>query len=121
MYDDVCEWSYRHGGLTLLIDEVYDIIAGNPEARGLRRALKLGRQRDLRVICCTQRPSRIPLDILSESDHAMVFSLRMRDDRKRMAEIMGEGVENPPPVDYAYWYTGPKTREPGLYSLKYGG
>ena len=60
------------------------------------------------MILVTQRPVNIPRLALSESQHAVAFHLVDRQDRARMAEIMGpEIVDSPVPLDHSFWYRGP--------------
>lgn len=70
----------------------------------------LRQRRSLRIpmILVTQRPVNIPRLALSESQHAVAFHLVDRQDRARMAEIMGPAVvDQPVPNDHSFWYRGP--------------
>ena len=63
------------------------------------------------MVACTQRPLNIPRLALSESQHAVAFHLVDRQDRARMAELMGAEVAlDPVPNDHSFWYRGPDLR-----------
>lgn len=119
-YDAVCRWCYERENCTLIVDECYDLVAGGHDPQWLRRCLKLGRSKDIRTVVSTQRPSRIPLDILSEAEHFTMFRLTLEDDKKRMAGLMGKEVlADPPEYHYWYYYTNSDER-PKLHTLKLG-
>lgn len=73
--------------------------------------LRTGRRRRTPVIGVTQRPVNVPRLFISEASHAVMFRLEDRDDRRRMAEILGpEVVDEPLPPDFSFWYRGPDLR-----------
>lgn len=73
--------------------------------------LRTGRRRRTPVIGVTQRPVNVPRLFFSEASHAVMFRLEDRDDRRRMAEILGpEVVDEPLPADHSFWYRGPDLR-----------
>ena len=41
----------------------------------------------------SQRPKKIPMECLSESEHLFAFRLNLADDRKRLGEIFGSEHE----------------------------
>lgn len=83
-------WAWDMKRVLVYVDEVTEITKPTIPARGLRKALKLGREHGLSVWMSTQRPAQIPVAILSEADQFFVGTLRMKQDRERMAEITGE-------------------------------
>jgi hypothetical protein len=56
---------------------------------GLRRALKMGREKKLSVWFASQRPSQIPIALISEAEVIFSGLLRNPNDRKRMADFTG--------------------------------
>jgi ABC-type glutathione transport system ATPase component len=116
--DRLADWIFRRQNCTYYVDEIYDCCIDHYAPTALRRVLKQGRSRNIRCIIATQRPTWVPLDILSEAEHYFVFRLQLRDDRKRMAEIVGEAALEPPPEQYAYYYYNVYREGVKLYKLK---
>ena len=79
----------------LYVDEVYAYATGTYVPEGLFACITRGRSRGVGGIFATQRPALIPLVILSESDVAYVFRLRLDQDRKRIRDTFGvsEGAQ----------------------------
>lgn len=74
------------------IDEMYYLFQSGAQSKMLADWQALwtrGRELSIGVWCGVQRPSRIPLFAMSEADHYFVFRLSMREDRARVAEIIG--------------------------------
>lgn len=72
------------------------------------RLIREGRQRGIGIWWLTQRPSQIPMNIITESEWAAVFTLRYRADRIKMAQTFGDEVEALPPQEvgrshFFYW------------------
>jgi hypothetical protein len=122
-WESVWDWVYRRKNTIVYVDEILhvsDPISLRP-SKGMFYLLMTGRKRGIGVIACTQRPFRIPISYLSESDHRFCFSLNLRDDRRRMAEIMGSPVEDDPSREggrYAFWYEGRDQSAPQLYRIR---
>ena len=92
------------------IDEMYYLFQSGAQSKMLADWQALwtrGRELKIGVWCGVQRPSRIPLFAMSEADHYFVFRLSMREDRQRIAEIIG--LENLPGVKtrYGFLYAEP--------------
>lgn len=93
----------------IVVHELGDLAASDRELAPWASAL-LRQRRSLRIplILVTQRPVNIPRLALSESQHAVAFHLVDRQDRARMAEVMGPAVVGDPvPNDHSFWYRGP--------------
>lgn len=56
------------------------------------------------VMAAAQRPSRIPLFLMTESSNFFIFRLQDPDDRKRMSAYMGEQVNEPIQDTHGFWY-----------------
>jgi energy-coupling factor transporter ATP-binding protein EcfA2 len=99
------DWVWWREQTILYIDEVAMVI---PSAQrlpnGLARLIQQGRQRGIGVWNATQRPSRIPIPILSESEHHFVFRLRHPADLRRMAEYTDPTVESEPVSGHDFYY-----------------
>ncbi|MHA2642967.1 MAG: hypothetical protein V2G41_10000 [bacterium JZ-2024 1] len=116
--DLIADWIYRRENCTYYIDEVFDCCVDNYSPVYLRRVLKQGRSKNIRAIVTTQRPSRIPLDILSEAEHYFCFRLQLKDDRRRMSEFMGDAVLVPPAREHSYYYYNVLDDELRQYMLR---
>lgn len=92
-YENLWRWvwdNFQGKGITLYIDELYLTLRGNPNGGTYLNALYTqGREKKIGTWASMQRPSRIPLICLSESEWIFQFRLSLENDRKRMKEIMG--------------------------------
>ena len=109
------------GAHAVVVHEITDLGTND---RGLEpftsSLLRTGRNRRTPVIGVTQRPVNIPRLFVSEAAHAAMFRLEDRDDRRRMAEILGpEVVPEALPADHSFWYRGPDLRLVRVAPLPY--
>ena len=102
-YDEVYRWAYRRRDVMVYTDETFAVMHRSYSPDGLRACITQGRELGVGMIFATQRPKGIDLRILTESEVFAMFELRHREDRKRMAEFMGEEVLVPLPR-YAFWF-----------------
>ncbi len=82
-------WIYERWYTRLYIDEAYALLGGINPSFYLQAILSRGRERGISTIIATQRPKRIPLITLSESEHVFLFRLNMVEDRIRAYELTG--------------------------------
>lgn len=87
--DDFFAWVYERRYTRLYVDEAYALLGGTHPSFHLQACLSRGRERGISTIIATQRPKRIPLITLSESEHIYVFRLNLAEDRGRTWEITG--------------------------------
>lgn len=90
---------------TIYIDEVYGITEIGRRPRALIAALTRGREFGVGVWTSTQRPSHLPLFVLSEADHYFVFRVNLEEDRKRLAAFCGEDVLTPIEDEHGFFYS----------------
>lgn len=83
------EWIYRRGGTTVYVDETTAITDGNNYPFHYGGCFVRGRELGIEVWSATQRPTRIPQIILSESEHTYCFSLKLPQDRERVEQTTG--------------------------------
>ena len=95
---DACEHA------CIVIDELYSVHVGTTAGPGLTALLTRGRSRGLTVIMGAQRPRRISLFCLSETDYYAVYRLRLLEDRARMAEAAGHPALKRETDRYFYWW-----------------
>lgn len=97
-YEQLFQRLYLIGNVTVYIDEAYAVTpVGKQPGAWLSALYTRGRERGISVWAATQRPTWIPLFMLSESDWFFIFRLQMAEDRRRMAQIVGNEVLRPIP------------------------
>lgn len=95
---------YEIGEHTLYIDEAYAVVPpGARPGKYLNALYTRGRERGIGVWASTQRPTWIPLFLISEADWLVVFRLNLLDDRKRIASIAGPNILRPVPNPHGFW------------------
>jgi ABC-type dipeptide/oligopeptide/nickel transport system ATPase component len=117
-YNMVFRMVYERTSMTVYIDEVYAVMNGTAFPMWYNAILTRGRARRIRTISATQRPTRIPLTVLSEADHYCCFRLQMPEDRERMASLMGPEVLNSPSREHSFWYYEVGDVKPREYELE---
>jgi hypothetical protein len=104
-------WLFARGNTICVVDEVISITPPVSIPRDFAIAIQQGRSRNVGLWMATQRPSRIPIPILSESEHHCIFRLRHPNDLKRMAEYTDPIVEEVPPRGHSFYYYNDRTQE----------
>lgn len=89
-YQIVLNYVYQRRHTLLFIDELYSLGFNGQYPEGLRTLYTRGRSRGISVYGCSQRPAWVPLFCISECEHIYVFELRLADDRRRIAGIIGD-------------------------------
>ncbi len=109
VFDELVRKVMKLTAHAIVIHELGDLAASDRElAPYLSACMRQRRSLRIPMILVTQRPVNIPRLALSESQHAVAFHLVDRQDRLRMAEVMGpEVVDRPVPNDHSFWYRGP--------------
>lgn len=102
-YDEVYHWAYRRQDVMVYTDETFAVMHRTYAPDWLRACVTQGRELHVGMIFATQRPRGVDLRVLTEAEVISMFELRYREDRKRMAELMGEEVMTPLPR-YAFWH-----------------
>jgi len=92
-------WAQENHGI--YCDETLDLGARN---RGFRRLLSQGREKNIPMIYCTQRPSWVDMYSFSECDYVCAFQLTLKTDEQRI-EQFAPGYMNVRLEQYqSYWY-----------------
>ncbi len=103
--DSVLGWCYRRTNTTIYLDEVFQVVA-NGIPLSLLDCVQRGREYGVEVWASTQRPSGIPLVLLTEASHYYVFHLSLREDRRRVEELCGVPAELPAQLtDHRFYYS----------------
>ncbi len=89
-WDEFFRYCYERKNCIAWIDEVMSICPTPykiPEY--YKGILTRGRSRNTACWSLSQRPSGIPIVIMSESKHFFIFDLNMAEDRERVAQVTG--------------------------------
>lgn len=118
-YDTVYHWVFNRKHTMVYTDEGLRVMRPSGQAPPYMEACyTAGRQRGVGMMTATQRPSKVDLRVLSEAEHYVCFRLKLRQDRERMAELMGDEVLTSP-KGFSFWYSGEgKYETPRLLTLQ---
>lgn len=110
--NDFFAYCWKLRSIRVYIDELLDLCPTGRPSYWLAKCIKQGRSRGLSIWSGTQRPTGIPLELISESKHFFVGNLQMPQDRKRMAEVAHKDLARMEVPDFTFIYTGTAHREP---------
>lgn len=106
-WEDVLEVCYRAGDVVVYIDELYALTQGGSLDAPVLLALQTrGRELGIGLWMTSQRPRKIPVFCVSESEHFFMFRLLVKRDREYMSDFMTEIVRDPIPAadTYGFYY-----------------
>ncbi len=88
--------AYDRRNCTVYVDEVYAVCPRGSQVYppSLHSILTRGREMNVELIMSTQRPSKIPTECMSEAKRWYVFRLTMKDDRKKVSEMIPADPES---------------------------
>lgn len=92
-FDRVCEICFKTQNIALMIDEVASFVSGQKAPYWFGEVQRLGRKYNVGCISLTQRPMDIPQTLLSESEHMIIFRLKLEQDRIKIERVCGEHVD----------------------------
>lgn len=92
-------WAQQDHGV--YCDEILDLGARN---RGFRRLVSQGREKNIPMIYCTQRPSWVDMYGFSEADFICAFQLTLPDDEKRIDQFAPGYTKKALEPYQSYWY-----------------
>jgi ABC-type dipeptide/oligopeptide/nickel transport system ATPase component len=128
-YDEVYEWAYRTSQKlhdkgqkqTVLVytDETFQTMRGTKAPDWQRNAITCGRELGMGMIFASQRPRGIDPRVLTECESMACFHLRKHEDRKAVADAMGDEVMTVPPK-FAFWWVRDGIYKPRLARLEIG-
>lgn len=108
--------AYESGGCIVYIDEVYALIPQGAKTPDVITAIwTRGRELGVGGWAATQRPTWLPLWLVSEATWTFAFRLRMAEDRARMAAYMGEEVTEPIYDAHGFYVSREDWRTPQYY------
>ena len=107
-FTELVDAQFSNGDFVIYIDEVYGICPPQkaiPEI--INRIWTRGRGNGIGAWAATQRPTWLPIFLLSEAEHYLVFRLQVEDDRKKIAKIVGESAMKMPKNEHGFTYYCP--------------
>lgn len=111
---DSVDWWFWHvfarGNTLAYIDEAAMVTSGATLPRGYAACIQLGRERGVGTWHATQRPSRVPIVLLSESEHVFAFRLRHPDDAERIAKYTDPSTLERQATGNGFWYWNDSTQ-----------
>lgn len=116
-YDLVFHWCFERKNHVIYTDEAYRVMRGRNMTEWHNACVTAGRGRGIGMITLTQRPTGIDLRLITEAEHAVCFRLLKVDDRKRMAETMGDIVVTHPARGHEFWYMKDGEERPRYFNL----
>lgn len=88
-YSSIFRRCYEAENVIVYVDEVYGVTRNGTADQWLTACYTRGAELGIGVWAATQRPKRIPLIVLSESEWTLLFRLKLESDREYMAEMIG--------------------------------
>jgi hypothetical protein len=115
MWESLIDCILDYGNQTLIVDDMYAINGGSVHPKpNMLWAISGGRSIGCPVYVGCQRPSRLPVSVLSESEHYFIFPLRHAPDRKAIeantAPSVGVWLPRLGEHDYVYFRAVPPRR-----------
>lgn len=104
--DDVCRHVYRVTRCAAGLDE---LPAGVSESRPLvwlDVLLKRGRELGITTLVATQRPRRVPLDVIAQAQHVFAFDVNAPADVAYLRDTLGAYDHPRDPHGFWYWRPG---------------
>lgn len=92
-HESFFRWVYLRQNCTLYVDETSAISTATDWPFHMMGCLARGRERNIETWLATQRPSRVPAFIFSESEHIYCFRLRMEYDADKVEAMTGISSE----------------------------
>lgn len=108
-FEDAIRDIYRSGGWTIYLDETYYFSELLRMSDDLRLLWTQGRSLDVTLVAGTQRPKRVPLEMMDQATHLFFFRFRDYADLQRIGELgwvdaraIREEVARLPPHHFLY-------------------
>lgn len=92
-FDAFFEFAYKRRHTVVFVDELAQVMP-NPHdiLPNWQNIMQRGRELNVGIFNCTQRPRGVPKMTFTESEHTFCFRLKLDDDRKHVAEYMGKEI-----------------------------
>jgi hypothetical protein len=106
------EWIWQRENTVVYVDEVIAVSPAVNIPLAYGRCIQMGRSKNIGVWSATQRPARIPINLMSEAEHYIAFELRNPADIKRVAEFTDPVVLQDRATGHDFWYYSVRQRIP---------
>lgn len=110
--DEFWDWIWYRKQTIVYVDEVMAVSPSVNMPYGYMRCVQMGRSAGIGVWSATQRPARIPQNLISESEHYIAFELRNPRDLRRVADFTDPIIEADRARDHDFWYYDVRKRKP---------
>lgn len=111
-YNRFFQWCYMRGNTVVLVDEIMQVCKNAGTIPDFMRAIYAqGRELNVAIWGCTQRPNTIPQMCISEASHLFIFELNLPKDREKIVDVSGYEEFNEKPGQYNFWYQNIATGE----------
>jgi len=93
-WEELCRLVFEKGDFHLMGDEIKGIYQKGNSVRPItdhhEAIMTRGRSRGVGITNVSQRPKKIPMEVISEAEHLFAFRLNLSDDRDRIGEVVGD-------------------------------
>lgn len=104
-YDAFFEFCYKRRHTVVIVDELAQVMTSSQDILpNWQNIMQRGRELNVGIFNCTQRPMGVPKTTFSESEHTFCFRLKLEDDRKRVAEFMGREIVDTKLMGHQFFY-----------------
>lgn len=103
--DNMLLYHYHHfQGLPAYIDEAMSFHRNSRALRGLTALMTRGRSKGITTILSSQLPRYISAFCMTEIDHAFIFRLQHKEDRKRIEFLIPDFTSKPIAAPHHFYY-----------------
>jgi hypothetical protein len=112
-------WIFWRENTIVYVDEVMAVIRNAQALPDMyMQCVQMGRSRNIGVWSTSQRPTRIPQNLISESESFIMHELRNPRDLHRVAEFTDPRVERKPIRGHDFWYYGVREGVPRVVNAQ---
>jgi hypothetical protein len=97
----------------IIVDELADFFEVKKVGGVFWQAARSGRELNIAMIACSQRPSYIPTVVLTEADRIYLFCLDYEEDIKKVYQMGIPKTVEKPTIDHSFFYWNKKERFSG--------
>lgn len=117
-FDNVFEQIFKIGNLIVYVDEVYAVTrSAHYTSKYFNAIYTRGREvANVGIWSSVQRPSNIPLYVMTESEHSFIFRLQAKIDRDKIRNNLGFDAIVPHNNPHGFFYYNNTLSAPIYYS-----
>lgn len=116
--DEICSYVLQMTNVVIYIDEAYSVWAGHwntSDNQYIKRCFTQGREQGVGMWVSCQRPADIPIVVMSECEHFLIFRLQNADDRSKLAKNVHPALERMTTTKHGYYYYNSELEAPIYY------